>query len=177
MDNKRLDIELIRIIAVFFVIFNHTGTMGYFLFASYEPRSIQYWIYLFISVFCKISVPLFFMITGALMLNRKEESLRYLWKHRVLHICCILIIWSFFYYMVLVKEGGEAFNIVRFFRQLYVYNWNFSFWYLYVYIALLICLPLLQKIAQSLSNKDYIYMTILYITFKMIIPSLSLIHI
>lgn len=60
MDNKRLDIELIRIIAVFFVIFNHTGTMGYFLFASYEPRSIQYWIYLFISVFCKISVPLFF---------------------------------------------------------------------------------------------------------------------
>ena len=173
MDNKRLDIELIRIIAVFFVIFNHTGTMGYFLFASYEPRSIQYWIYLFISVFCKISVPLFFMITGALMLNRKEESLRYLWKHRVLHICCILIIWSFFYYMVLVKEGGEAFNIVRFFRQLYVYNWNFSFWYLYVYIALLICLPLLQKIAQSLSNKDYIYMTILYITFKMIIPSLQ----
>ena len=112
MDNKRLDIELIRIIAVFFVIFNHTGTMGYFLFASYEPRSIQYWIYLFISVFCKISVPLFFMITGALMLNRKEESLRYLWKHRVLHICCILIIWSFFYYMVLVKEGVEAFNIV-----------------------------------------------------------------
>ena len=173
MDNKRLDIELIRIIAVFFVIFNHTGTLGYFLFASYEPRSIQYWIYLFISVFCKISVPLFFMITGALMLNRKEESLRYLWKHRVLHICCILIIWSFFYYMVLVKEGGEAFNIVRFFRQLYVYNWNFSFWYLYVYIALLICLPLLQKIAQSLSNKDYIYMTILYITFKMIIPSLQ----
>lgn len=65
-----------------------------------------------------------------------------------------------FYYMVLVKEGVEAFNIVRFFRQLYVYNWNFSFWYLYVYIALLICLPLLQKIAQSLSNKDYIYMTI-----------------
>ena len=107
------------------------------------------------------------------MLNRKEESLRYLWKHRVLHICCILIIWSFFYYMVLVKEGVEAFNIVRFFRQLYVYNWNFSFWYLYVYIALLICLPLLQKIAQSLSNKDYIYMTILYITFKMIIPSLQ----
>ena len=134
MDNKRLDIELIRIIAVFFVIFNHTGTMGYFLFASYEPRSIQYWIYLFISVFCKISVPLFFMITGALMLNRKEESLRYLWKHRVLHICCILIIWSFFIIMVLVKEGGESVLILCDFSDSFMFITGIFHSGIYMYI-------------------------------------------
>ena len=31
--NKRLDIELMRIIAVFFVIFNHTGKTGFFFFS------------------------------------------------------------------------------------------------------------------------------------------------
>lgn len=68
--SKRLDIELMRIVATFFVIFNHTGDKGFFLFSLYDAHSIQYWIYLFISVFCKFSVPLFFMIAGSLLLNR-----------------------------------------------------------------------------------------------------------
>ena len=67
--SKRLDIELMRIVATFFVIFNHTGDKGFFLFSLYDAHSIQYWIYLFISVFCKFSVPLFFMIAGSLLLN------------------------------------------------------------------------------------------------------------
>lgn len=70
-DNKRnlLHIELIRIIAAYFVIFNHTNKKGFFLFSVYERGSLQYWVYMIFSVFCKISVPLFFMIVGALLLN------------------------------------------------------------------------------------------------------------
>ena len=33
-DNKTLHIELLRIIAIYFVIFNHTGDKGFFLFAN-----------------------------------------------------------------------------------------------------------------------------------------------
>lgn len=45
-DNKRnlLHIELIRIIAACFVIFNHTGKRGFFLFSVYERGSLQYWV-------------------------------------------------------------------------------------------------------------------------------------
>lgn len=113
-NNKRLDIELMRIIAAFFVIFNHTGNTGFFLFSLCDARNIQYWIYLFISIFCKISVPLFFMIAGALLLNRQSETIKKLWIHRVLHISFILAFWSFFYYMVAVKQGNEIFNVYHF---------------------------------------------------------------
>lgn len=70
-----LHIEAIRILAIFFVIFNHTAERGFFLFAMYPNTDIQYWIYMGISVFCKFSVPMFLMISGALLAD-KEESLK-----------------------------------------------------------------------------------------------------
>ena len=173
VNNKRLDIELMRIIAAFFVIFNHTGSMGFFLFSHYEENSVSYWIYLYISIFCKLSVPLFFMISGALMLNRKPESVKILWFHRIFHMICILIIWSFFYYLVAVKEGKETFNIYHFFSRLYDGNWNFSYWYLYAYLPFLISLPLLQRIAQNLRDEEYMYILFMYIIFNMFIPCIQ----
>lgn len=170
-SNKRLDIELMRIIAAFFVIFNHTGSTGYFVFSLIEPQSIRYWIYLFMSIFCKFSVPMFFMIAGALLLNRQNETIKEIWIHRVLHISLILVFWSFFYYMISVKQGVENFNICHFLSKFYDGNWNYSFWYLYTYIVFLISLPLLRRFAQSLTDKEYIYMYLVYIFFEMIIPS------
>ncbi len=171
ISNKRLDIELMRIIAAFFVIFNHTGNTGFFVFSLCDTRSIQYWIYLFISVFCKLSVPLFFMIAGALLLNRQSETIKKLWIHRVLHISLVLAFWSFFYYLISVKQGNEIFSVGHFLCGLYESNWNGSYWYLYAYIALLISLPLLQRFAQSLTDREYLYMYLVYIVFAMIIPS------
>lgn len=148
-QKKQLDIELLRILAAFFVIFNHTNTTGFFLFSLYDLHSLHFWFYLAISIFCKFSVPLFFMISGALMLHRPPEPLKTLWLHRVFHICVVLLCWSFFYYLVAVQEGSEAFSIKHFLAQLYDSNWNGSYWYLYAYIPLLITLPLLQRIAQK----------------------------
>lgn len=159
-SNKRLDIELMRIIAAFFVIFNHTGNTGFFLFSLYDTQTFQYWIYLFISIFCKVSVPLFFMIAGALLLNRQGETLKELWIHRVFHILLILAVWSLFYYLVAVYQGSETFSIKHFLSKLYDKNWNFSYWYLYAYVAFLISLPLLRRLAQNLSDKEYIYIYI-----------------
>lgn len=171
--DKRLDIELMRILAAFFVIFNHTDTTGFFLFSLYDPHSIQYWLYLFISIFCKLSVPLFFMISGALLLDRQPEPIKTVWLRRVLHMVGVIAVWSFFYYMVSVCQGRGAFDFSNFLMQLYEENWNFSYWYLYVYISFLLSLPLLQRIAQNLLNKDYFYMITLYIVFVMILPSIQ----
>ena len=97
---KQIDIELMRIIACFFVIFNHTETNGYFLFSLYDKHSLQFWIYLFLSVFCKFSVPLFFTISGALMLDREPEPLNRLWRYRILKMVIILVTWSLFTFLL-----------------------------------------------------------------------------
>lgn len=70
MSNKHLDIELMRILACFFVIYNHTGVQGFYLFSLYDSSSSTYLMGLFLSVFCKFAVPIFFAISGALLLDR-----------------------------------------------------------------------------------------------------------
>ena len=69
---KLLYIEFLRAAAIFFVIFNHTATEGFLLFTKYPTDNIQYWLYLAISIFCKFAVPVYFMISGALLLGKDE---------------------------------------------------------------------------------------------------------
>ena len=176
-DRKRIDFELMRILAAFFVIFNHTQLRGVLLYTLEDPRSIFFWLYQSVSIFCTMSVPLFLMISGALLLNRETRSLKKLWIHKVLHFCLILLIWSFFYYLVGVYRANEEFHLPQFLTTLYSSNWNkwnYSYWFLNLYIAVLICLPMLQKFAQSLSNKEFLYLLAIYAVFNILFPCAEL---
>ena len=113
------------------------------------------------------------MIAGSLLLNREPEPLEDLWRNRVLHIAGLLLIWSFFYCMVGVWKNGAPFDLSHFFSRLYDTNWNYSYWYLYAYLAFLISLPFLQRLAQSLSNREYSYLFYAYMIFAMVIPSVE----
>ena len=89
---------------------------------------------------------------------------------RVLHMVCILLVWSLAHYIIYIHAENESFNIVQFFSKLYDSNWNYSYWYLYAYIGFLLSLPLLQRLAQNLANREYVYLTILFVIFYMIVP-------
>ncbi len=45
---KELYIEILRMISMFFVIFNHTSNNGFFLFADYLPSQFRFWAYMFL---------------------------------------------------------------------------------------------------------------------------------
>ncbi len=167
---KRCDIELMRILAAYFVVFNHTRPDGFLLFTYHELGSLAFWVDLFISVFCKLAVPLFFMISGALLLNRDPEPLGRLWKHRILKMALLLLFWSFFYYLLSIHQNNVAFRFMDFARTFYESEWNYAFWYLYAYVAMLISLPLLQRFAKALSNKEYLYLFALYVFLAAVLP-------
>lgn len=42
--SKILYLEVLRILSIFFVIFNHTGANGFFPFSAYKSTEIQYWV-------------------------------------------------------------------------------------------------------------------------------------
>ena len=170
MKKKNIDIELMRILAAFFVIFNHTGINGFFLFSRSEMGSTTFWIELAISVFCKFSVPLFFMITGALMLQKETRSYRDLFVNKILKTMLILLIWSFAAYRFQVHSGETWSAVDNFFRRFFTTNWNYSHWYLYAHIAVLLSLPILQKIAKALSDKEFVYMFTLAIVYLCVLP-------
>lgn len=82
--------DILRILAIYLVAFNHTGDRGYMLFAN-SAGSALYFPYMAFSVLCKIAVPIFFMISGALLLP-KEESFKQLFQKRVLRMAVVLIL-------------------------------------------------------------------------------------
>ena len=63
------------------------------MFSVYERGSLPYWVYMFFSVFCKISVPLFFMIAGALLL-KKDMDLKEIWSKKISRILAALVIFT-----------------------------------------------------------------------------------
>ena len=172
MIHRKLDLELMRVIACFFVIFNHTGENGFFRFSLCDSGSFRFWVYLAVSIFCKFSVPLFFMVSGALLLER-EESLGRLWRHRIGKIALVLLAWSFFYYLDEVWLGRREFRLGDFAGQFLWGNWNLSFWYLYTYLAMLMTLPLLRKFAGSLTNREFVYLFSLAFVFSSLLPALQ----
>lgn len=172
IHGRRLDLELMRVIACFFVIFNHTGENGFFRFSLCDSGSLRFWVYLAVSIFCKFSVPLFFMVSGALLLER-EESLGRLWRHRIGKIALVLLAWSFFYYLDEVWLGWREFRLGDFAGQFLWGNWNLSFWYLYAYLAMLMTLPLLRKFAGSLTNREFVYLFSLAFVFSSLLPVLQ----
>lgn len=71
---------MLRIITIALVLFNHTETNGFQLYAI--TSNIYLYLYIFLTIFCKIAVTIFFMISGGVILG-KEESLKDLYKKRV----------------------------------------------------------------------------------------------
>lgn len=156
---KLLHLEILRIIAIFFVIFTHTGNLGFMLFTQKEVGSIQFWIYMFCSVFCKFAVPIYLAVSGAVFLNREPEPLKKLWGKRIFRMIIVLIGISLFRYILInniyflnLQNGKEVF------KQMYNANVDSHLYFLYAYITFLMALPFLQSMVKSLPDKYFYYM-------------------
>ena len=150
--NTIVHIEFLRILAIFLVLFNHTGTNGFFLFAD-ELDSPFFPFYIFLSIADKIAVPIFFMIAGALLLG-KEESIRDVYTKRVFRYIVILVVVSFLYWLWQFHYNISVAALRVFWKKLYSHHMSTQLWYLYSYIGLLIMLPLLRRLAGVLKKND-----------------------
>ena len=149
------------------MMFNHTGVDGYALFIE-RTESPFYYLYMSFAILSKVAVPVFFMISGALLLN-KHESIRQVIKKRFLRIVLVLFIVSFAYYILFNYNSG--FSLVDFVKTVYQSSVNTSLWYLYSYCGVLLMLPLLQKLAKAMSNSEFVYLICGYFIFSGIIPA------
>ena len=173
--NFRPHLEIMRIVATFFVIFNHTGYNGFFLFYNYEPGSFSYWIYMSLSIFCKFSVPLFFAVSGALLLTR-EESIKNLFTHRIFRMFSVFLLTSFVYYIISISSKKETFDLLDFLTKFVVFEgcyWNFSLWFLYIFINYLVLLPFLRAMIKNMSENYYYYGVIVHFVFISLLPIIN----
>jgi len=166
---RLLHLDLLRLMAIVLVIFNHTGDRGYMLFLN-QTESPLYGLYMMLSVFCKIAVPLFFMISGALLLP-KEESLKQLFSKRILRMALVLLLISVPYYLWLQRMNGLS--VEGFFTHIYSQSASTSLWYLYSYIALLFMLPFLRSMVKNLKREDFLFLFVGHLVLTGVLPCME----
>lgn len=66
-SKKKIHLEIIRVIALVCIMFNHTGDRGNSVYL-YTDGKLTFMISLIGDILCKIGVPLFLMVSGALLL-------------------------------------------------------------------------------------------------------------
>lgn len=75
---KKIHIEFLRALCIWLVMFTHTSTSGFSLYLE-RPASFFFPLYIAVPFWVKTAVPIFFMISGALLLE-KEESISRIFK-------------------------------------------------------------------------------------------------
>lgn len=144
MRGKNYNIELIRTVSFVLVIVIHVT--NYFCRAYGKISSGEYWFALILDTFARVSVPCFFMISGALLLGR-EEPIRKNWQ-RLLRFCIVLVFWSLIYYVHNVFFMGTPVHLTK---VLYVPT-EPHLWYLYAMIPIYLVLPFFQIMCRGMDE-------------------------
>lgn len=156
-NQKRLaHIDALRIAAILMVLYNHSGERGFLRFAVTQGSASA--AYMFIAVLDKIAVPVFLMISGALLLGR-EEPIRDVLKKRVLKYALTLVCASAVMYVY--EHRGLPLSAEEFFATLYTAEHAVAYWYLYAYLAFLLVLPFMRRLARAMTARDFAYATVL----------------
>lgn len=147
-------IDALRVIACFFVIVNHTCGR---IFLAGEP-SFTWFASLTWFFISKTAVPVFLMISGAVLLPKSDTYGKT--YRRVLRIVLVIIVFSAVYFAFGALRGERAFDLREYFRDTYRNGITNSYWYLYLYAAILVMMPILQRLAKGLKTADYKYIFI-----------------
>jgi surface polysaccharide O-acyltransferase-like enzyme len=119
-----------------------------------------------IAIVDKIAVPLFFMVSGALLLG-KDEPIRTLLVKRVARMVAVLAVFSTVYFALriwglvgnpLTLEFSEFFK--SFVRGVFNGTIQGPLWFMYAYISFLLALPLLRAAAQNMQRNSWILLIV-----------------
>lgn len=166
---KFVFMEVIRVIAALMVIFNHTDNRAFWLYAAYSVKSFSYWICLLATLLCRMAVPLYYMVTGALMLKRDPEP-TVKWLKHIGRFALILVVFSLVYYLHLIIPTGTPFDLKAMILMMYDGAMSDHLWFLYSYIGLLVALPFLQAMVRSLDNKYFYILIGVSVVFAKLVP-------
>jgi surface polysaccharide O-acyltransferase-like enzyme len=143
-----LPVDLIRTVAIILVILLHAAIEPTPNLNIMSPQGIQLWwtsnIY---DSIARSSVPLFVMLTGALLLqhNKVDEPLRVFFKKRWNRIGIPVIFWGaiFFAWDFLVR--GQPLSVLSILQGVFAGPYV-HFWYVYILIGLYLVTPLLRVV-------------------------------
>jgi len=168
---QQLDwINNLRIVAMFLVVILHTTSP---MLMAYGKVPDNYWLIAdFYNALARFGVPVFVMITGALLLGRDYEPGDFL-KRRLWRIIPPFLFWSLVYVAYAWYDEDIAFtndvwlNVKIVLHQL-KFGASYHLWYVYMLIGLYFIIPILSKFVRNASEKLIVYFILLWLIVMLI---------
>lgn len=157
-ENKYLWIDFTKSLAAFAVIILHlcVSTVN-----NFADTSI-WWsghVYDSLTRFC---VPIFVMISGALLLGKDEDLMNFL-KKRFSRIIYPFLFWSFIYLLIKLNYELSIKEILSQSIKLLKTGTEFHLWYIYMIMGLYLFIPILRKWTTRAPRKEFIYFILLWV--------------
>lgn len=171
MINRIIWIDLIKVFAMFAVIFLHSAAP-----ILYEINKIDFSYWMTGNIYdsmVRMAVPLFFMVSGVLLLNQKDVPLPIFFKKRFFKVVIPLIVWSFIYIIAIKFGANKDINIFKHLIASLNRPEYFHLWFLYTIIGIYLILPIIKVFIKNASNNIQIYFIILWIVSVSVIPFIN----
>lgn len=121
---------------------------------------------------CVVSVPLFFMLSGAGNLVKDELiSFTELFKVKIPKVFIPFAIWSFIYVCLRIATGKAEASMLPFVSLLWEPAY-YQFWFMYSLLGMYLCLPIFQYIVIKSSKSLLKYVLTFWIVSSLILPML-----
>lgn len=172
MKKRESWLDALRILCAFLVIVNHTNSG---VFQSASPQEGVWWFSAAWYVLSKIAVPVFVLVSGACLLGREDGYRRCF--GRFLRIVGALTLFSYGYFLYDAWVYYGLFPRMLDWRAFLSLMWTEGitdgFWYLYFYAALMLALPILQRLSCAMRGRDGLYLCGLCFGFGALWPLLE----
>jgi surface polysaccharide O-acyltransferase-like enzyme len=149
-------IDFARLTACFMVVVLHVAGTNFYSFGE------KWWATNFYDSLVRCSIPIFLMISGALLLTR-EKRVDVFFKKRYARIFPPLLFWSLFYIAWNVYSGTSYGGGMGWVKEIFRGPVAYHLWYLYAILGIYLFTPFLNKIYNNsldIEKKIYIFLWI-----------------
>lgn len=169
MSYEKNYISILNVLACIGVVILHTFETGYTSDANFVFEVL-------IRAIAYCAVPVFFMITGATLIDYRERyDTKTFFKKRLLKVIIPLIIWSIIYFIINFFKGKFSINDLSFkfvFEYFFLVKTNPIFWFFVVIIGIYLAIPVISLIPQETRRKAFLYIIIITFVFNQFLPDL-----
>jgi len=170
-------LDILRVLSILAVITIHVTATNVSIIS--EMNTFQWWFANVLNSFSRSAVPIFFMISGVLLLgNEKNEDIKTFLKKRIPRIGMPFLMWSIIYsvlkHYVIDPDYPKLLSMgkimIKEILQDTVYH---HLWFVYVMLVMYFVIPFAIKIVKNATQKELLFgiimwfmVTIVYYTFQ-----------
>lgn len=159
--------DFVRASAILMVIMIHVASPA----IQASIGSANWWGAMVWGMLARPAVPLFFMCSGALMLDR-DIPLKRLYGHNLLRIVIAMLCWALGYNLLPILKNFSLAGLWLAVKQTLTLQHEFHFYYLHILILVYVFVPVVRVFLRNAARRELEYLLIVWFAVGILFPVL-----